>query len=194
MMRVQELHPAIVHFPIALVPLSVAADIMGTQGHEPRWAWMGRTLWKVAAGAAGLAAVSGLIAQEEAQVPDEAHPLLATHRTLNVAAGTVILSLAMGRGRRERATGAEIALGVLTMGILTYSAWLGGRMVYEHGVGVRPAGGIRTDHESDMAALGAGGSVRQMAADVAHGVRSAAEDMADGIIAPALRPSVARRA
>ena len=194
MMRVQELHPAIVHFPIALVPLSVAADIMGTQGQQPRWAWMGRTLWKVAAGAAGLAAVSGLIAQEEAQVPDEAHPLLATHRTLNVAAGTVILSLAMGRGRRERATGAEIALGVLTMGILSYSAWLGGRMVYEHGVGVRPAGGIRTDHESDMAALGAGGSVRQMAADVAHGVRSAAEDMADGIIAPALRPSVARRA
>lgn len=194
MMRLQELHPAVVHFPIALVPLSVAADAIGASGRQPRWAWMGRTLWRVAAGAAGLAAVTGLIAQEEVQVSEEAYPLLATHRTLNVAAGTAILSLAAGRGRREQATGAEIGLGLLTLGVLTYSAWLGGRMVYEHGVGVKPAGDVKTDHESDMTALGARASLRLAAGDVAHGVRHAASDLASGVVAPALKPSVARRA
>jgi len=192
MMRLQELHPAVVHFPIALVPLSVAADAIGSSGRQPRWAWMGRTLWRVAAGAAALAAVTGLVAQEEVQVSDDAFPLLATHRTLNLAAGAGILSLAVGRRSREHATAAEVGLGLLTLGAMAYSAWLGGRMVYEHGIGVKPAGGLKSDHESDMAALGARASMRLVAGDVAHGVRHAASDLASGVVAPALRPSVAR--
>ena len=193
MMGLQEFHPAVVHFPIALVPVSVVADTIGTMTDEPRWSWMGRVLLTTAAGGAAAAATTGLIAQEEVRTSDQAHAMLVTHRTLNAGAGVVIMALAFGRRHRERATWAEIALGVFTVGMLTYSAWLGGRMVYEHGVGVKPAGGLRSDHETDVTALGPRGAARQAAGDLAQGVRHLAEDTADGLVAPALRPSVARQ-
>ncbi len=194
MMGLQELHPAVVHFPIALVPVSVVADAIGTFRDEPRWSWMGRVLLTTAAAGAATAAATGLVAQEEVRVPDQAHPLLVTHRTLNASAGVIIMAMAFGRRHREQASVAEVALGALTVAVLSYSAWLGGRMVYEHGVGVKPAGGLRGDHETDVTELGPRRTARQVAGDIAHGVRHLAEDTAHGHIAPALRPSVARRA
>ena len=72
-----------------------------------------------------------------------------------------------------------------------YSAYLGGQMVYDSGVGVRAAGGLRDEiappltRPVDAAVMSA--------KHVARGAQHTVEDMAAGQIAPTLMPERMRR-
>lgn len=143
-MQLHELHPALVHLPITLLPASLAADAAATV--RPGLSEAGRLGIFLTAGSAGAAVLSGLIAQEEVDVPEEAHDLLITHRTLNLGLLGTTLTMAAYRARRERAGKGYLAVGLAAMGIMGFSAYLGARMVYDHGVGVRSANGLDEEH------------------------------------------------
>ena len=181
-MKLQELHPALVHVPIALLPASLAADAAGM--HDA-----GRAGIALTAGSAALAAASGLIAQEEVETDEVSHDLLATHRTLNIGVLGATVAMALHRAGRERPGGGYLALGLAAVGVTVYSAYLGGRMVYAHGVGVEPAGGLAADHAPPVEEAAPGGLLRRIAHDLRHGLRHTIEHLREGDVVPALTRS-----
>ena len=96
----QEMHPAVVHFPIAFLPLSLGADALGRLTGDYALLEMGRRTMPLAAAAAVNAAAFGLIAQQAVRAEGQAHDLLVTHRTLN--AGLVALTTALAAARVRR--------------------------------------------------------------------------------------------
>lgn len=188
-MRLQELHPSLVHFPVALLPVAVGADLVGRLTGSRTLLEVGRRLMPLAAAGAAVAAVTGLAAQEEVKAEGGALDMLITHRNLNLALVGVATAMAVWRSARERPTATYLALGVAGTGVMTYTASLGGGMVYEHGVGVAAARGVR---ERDVPELRLGtlaSAGRTLARDIASGARLTVQEIAEGKLVPALGQS-----
>ena len=92
-MRLQELHPAVVHFPIAFLPLSLGTDVLGRLTGNRSLLEIGRMTMPLAAAGAAVAGIFGLVAQEVVRTDDEGAEMLATHRTLD--RGVIALTAAM---------------------------------------------------------------------------------------------------
>ncbi|HUQ81668.1 MAG TPA: DUF2231 domain-containing protein [Gemmatimonadaceae bacterium] len=142
-MRLQEVHPSIVHFPLTLLPLSVGADLIGQMTGSRKLRAFAKMTMPLAAVSAAVAAAAGLVAQEEVNATGEAHDMLVTHRNMNLGLVATAAAMAVWRAKRDKPTPAYLALGLLGLASMTYTAYLGGHMVYEHGVGVMSAGGVR---------------------------------------------------
>ena len=84
--RLHQMHPALVHLPITLMPLAVGADLLGCIIGGKSLHSFGQKAIVLAAAGAGAAAVTGLIAGEEVNVEGDARDMLMTHRNLNFAA------------------------------------------------------------------------------------------------------------
>ena len=63
--HLQEMHPALVHLPIALLPLAVGADMAGSVTGNDSVLSFGQKAICIAAAGAVASAVTGLIAGEE---------------------------------------------------------------------------------------------------------------------------------
>ena len=136
----ESLHPLIVHFPIALLLTSVGLDLAGLilcRSGLHRIA-----LWNLALGTlgAGAAVLTGLQAEDMAKHSFEIWRIMQLHERLGIS--TLILGL-MGTGYRlarrdalsARARLFTLLLALAMTGTLSFGAYLGGRMVYEFGVG-----------------------------------------------------------
>jgi uncharacterized membrane protein len=128
--RLHEMHPALVHLPITLLPLAVGVDLLASLMDDD-------SLLRFARGAIGLAAlgalgaaVTGLIAGEEVNVHGESQDMLETHRNLNFVATVVATSMAVWRIRRARPNAVYLGVGAAGVGVLAYTAYLGGKLVY----------------------------------------------------------------
>jgi uncharacterized membrane protein len=138
------LHPPLSAFPFALIVMAAALEVLALR---PAWAWLGRSAGVcIVAGAVFvvLAFLTGYAASEHAdqtfQVPDEA---IAWHHTvgrlllfcvLPCAALKVISELAKYGVRGFRA--AYFALLAVCLGLVVYTGYLGGQLVFAHGAGV----------------------------------------------------------
>ena len=171
--RLNEVHPSIVHFPIALIPVAVAADLLGRVTGSRALAETGRTLMPVA--------------QEEAKAEGRAHDILVTHRNLNLSLTALTTALATWRWAEEEASPGYLAHALAGIGALSYSAYLGGKMVYEHGVGVRPADGLRAGDSPELTPGHAREVARRVVEDVERGIPHAIDDVRHGDVLPALR-------
>lgn len=184
-MRLQELHPALVHFPIALLPVALATDALGSLLRDDSLHEVGRCGMALVAGGGAIAAVSGLAAQHAVDADHPAYDVLITHRTLNVGALVVTSALALSRAPASRPGAGYFTAGLAALGLTVYSAYLGGRMVYEHGVGVKPAGHF---HEARAPELRSGWTAaRAMLHNVRHGFQNAVEDLRHGTLVPSVR-------
>lgn len=184
--RLQQMHPALVHFPITLLPVAVGADLLGClTGSKPLHSF-GQKAIVLAAGGAVAAAVTGLIAGEEVNVEGEARDMLMTHRNLNFVATIVASCMAAFRSQRQRPSALYLGVGAAGVGLLAYTAYLGGKLVYESGAGVEPAHGV---YRSEAPALGDGDPVaffKTAATDLVHGAQHMAEEVSAGKLAPTL--------
>jgi len=151
------LHPLIVHFPIALFVTGFLIDGLGWVMRRENLKKVGLVL--VFLGALGTvpAVVTGLAVEETIEeqlesVPGgeaalEAHEGLAIP-TAGVLLGAVVLRLGLGTGRWAWGRWLLIAyliVGVLGLGMLTATGLRGGELVYRYGAGVeatpfQPAG------------------------------------------------------
>ncbi|HEX6965017.1 MAG TPA: DUF2231 domain-containing protein [Gemmatimonadaceae bacterium] len=182
--RLQEVHPSLVHLPIALVPVAIGADIMGRATGNRSLLEMGRRSMELAAAGAAVSAMSGLVAQEEVNVHDETMDMLITHRNINLAATVMTGLLALWRSERYRPSRTYLGLGLASIAAFVYSAYLGGTLVYQYGVGVAPAGG---QWRANAPAIGAGrpaAVVKDVATDLAHGVKHLVQELAKGKLVP----------
>ena len=185
-MRLQEVHPSIVHFPIALLPVALGSDALGALVKSDALLGAGRRLMPVAAISAVFAAATGLVAQEAVKAEGRAHDLLVTHRNLNAGVVGLVATLAFVRSKASRPSFGYQAAGMLSLAGMTYTAYLGGRMVYGHGLGVEPAGGVRVGHAPPLRAARAGEVLGQAMDHLVHGARHALEHARQGELAPAL--------
>lgn len=138
----QNVHPLFVHFPIALLSVGLLFDILGRLFNKESLRSSG--WW---CGIFGMVAIlgavaSGLFAEGTVAHSDESHSIMETHKTLGlVAFGMFALLFTWRSIAKTRLPEKLLPLGVYFLmaafgvGMMFYGAHLGGRLVYEFGVG-----------------------------------------------------------
>ncbi len=184
--RLEQMHPALVHLPIAMFPLAVAADLLGCMTGIKSLHSFGRKAITVAAAGAVASAVTGLIASEEVNVEGDTRDMLMTHRNLNFVATLVASGMALRRSQRDRPSAVYLAVGAVGVGILAYTAYLGGRIVYESGAAVAPAHGVYRDDAPELQSGQVGKFFENAATDFVHGVQHMAEEVGQGKLVPTI--------
>ena len=191
--HLQEMHPALVHLPIALLPLAVGADMAGSVTGSDSVLSFGQKAICIAAAGAVASAVTGLIAGEEVNVKGASQDMLITHRNLNFIATVVATGMAIWRVNHRKPTAAYLGIGAAGVGIMAYTAYLGGKLVYNVGVGVEPAHGV---YRSDAPALKSGqvgAFVKTAGTDLAHGVQHMVEEVGKGRLIPTIINSLRKQ-
>lgn len=143
------IHPMLIPFPIALWVFSLVADIL--------YLWRGNDHWMLIAFYALLAGCLGAIAAAIFGIIDylaiedkEVAKIGAWHARLNVLA--LLLFAASWYLRTNNGSDMvndnftiPIALSVVGVIAVTISGWLGGELVFKHGVAVNPQNDTRAD-------------------------------------------------
>lgn len=136
-LRGHPLHPMLIHFPVAALIALVATDVAWLVSGDPFWARAGLWLAGVGAGGGWIASLLGaadllLVERIREKITAWCHAVIAV-MMLSLAS----LNWAMRyREGAEQLTAWELYLSVLTAGTISLAAYLGGRLVYEHAVGV----------------------------------------------------------
>jgi len=141
------LHPIIVHTPIALLICSALFELIGRALDADWWRRGAVALLVLGTIGAGAAVITGDAAGKAAERQGVADPPLEQHEdagklTLAMAAGAVVVRALATRAGSLRGAVAALALVLqLAAAILVgVAGFRGGRLVYEHGAGVRVHG------------------------------------------------------
>ncbi len=136
------IHPLFVHFPIVLLSLFLAAEVVALIRNSEIWRRLAAYLLYAGAVFAGLTVAAGL--QAAAGVPHgaETHQIMETHEHLAISVFGLAALLSAWRGFARftlHGAGAYIFLlaAALLNLLLLLTADLGGLMVYKFGVGVQ---------------------------------------------------------
>ena len=191
--HLQEMHPALVHLPIALLPLAVGADMAGSVTGNESVLSFGQNAICLAAVGAVASAVTGLIAGEEINVEGRSEDMLITHRNLNFIATVVATGMAIWRVNHRKPTAAYLGIGAAGVGILAYTAYLGGKLVYDVGVGVEPARGVYRSDAPVLKSDQIGAFIKTAGTDLVHGVQHMVEEVGKGRLIPTIMTSLRRQ-
>ncbi|HEY7371606.1 MAG TPA: DUF2231 domain-containing protein [Polyangia bacterium] len=136
-LHVHELHAATVHAPLVVLPAAALVDLAASLSGDRRTAALGRKLWWWGVGAGAVAGVAGMAASQEIKAEDaRSEDMMWLHGAANFAILLGATGIALWRSFR-RPSVASAAVGLGACGAALYTAYLGGEMVYAHGVGVR---------------------------------------------------------
>ncbi len=138
-------HPAIVHFPIALSLVAFLLDLVSRHRRARGLEAGGAVLMVLAALGSVAAVVTGNAAHDEAVVPAAAAALVARHETVGelamwllLAVAAVRVALALKGWFRGRVAWIYLAAALAVAGTVGYNGYLGGKMVFDHGLGTGP--------------------------------------------------------
>ena len=138
------IHPLLVHFPIALLCAAAAVDVVGCALRRNTLHQVATLLYVLGTGGAIAAYVTGRAASQTIWFPGMAQAVVREHwdwafRTVWFFAIVTLLRVVLLRpSRREpsRAIVATFALvGLVGIGLLIETGDRGGQLVYQHGVG-----------------------------------------------------------
>lgn len=146
------LHPALVHFPIALAVLGLLFELGGTLRGRPEWLdRAAAATWAAAALGAWAAWWAGRRAVDSLTVPPAVQGHVNTHSdwglyTLWTLVAVALLRLAVALWRPAPRDGRRwpalfLLLGLGATGVVIRTADLGGGLVFRHGLAVRIASG-----------------------------------------------------
>jgi uncharacterized membrane protein len=155
--RTHELHPAIVHAPLALVPAAGIVDLLAASTPSDRTLdAMGRTLWWVAAGSGLAAGLAGMAASQEIELDGErARDMMFLHGMGNLGLVLGAFGVAAWRSANHASVTSAVT-GLVAAAAVAYTAYLGGELVYTHGAGVKRLGGAAAESPALFSARGAG--------------------------------------
>jgi len=134
------IHPLMVHFPIALLFSGLFLELLG-------WFFKSNELqqtakWNLWLGMLGaLAAVSsGLWAEAIVEHSEEVHGIMELHKILGLTVLGISIVLAgwrliQGGTSFPKSFSLFVLTYIVMLGVMSVGAYLGGRMVYEYGVG-----------------------------------------------------------
>lgn len=140
-----ELHPPIVHFAIALVIISIISDFLGITLKKESLKNTG--FWTLMFGAVAvvLAFITGHQAEEVVEKSIEgtvAYKILENHEFIGTLTLISVLILAgfrfiLNKVSDIRLMGIYLIVGFIVMAIVGLQGRIGGKLVYEYGVGVK---------------------------------------------------------
>ncbi len=143
--HLQNVHPLVVHFPLALLPAAAALYVLAWVARRERWAWIPFWLLVLGAISAGVAVATGLRAEPGVMVARSVRAqLLEPHEelmltTLALAAGlTCWAAVARPLPRKGRVLFLLLLMGLVA--IMARGADYGGRMVYDYNAGGNACG------------------------------------------------------
>lgn len=151
----ENIHPLLVHFPIAFLTLFFLIDSSGTIAKKTQWRNLASYLLYMGTIAAIFTALAGFSAANSVTHGDNVHKIMEDHEHFGIA--IVILASALSIWRyiiKENLTGTKniyflIFAAILCL-LITLGADLGGLMVYHYGVAVQavpiPAEGYIHQH------------------------------------------------
>lgn len=134
------LHPAMVHFPMGLLPLSFVWDLISLWRGSITWELL--AFWTLTAGLVALlpALATGIL--DFLAIPDERKAAITTaywHMSIMILAATFFaVSLFLRMDSMTFHSTPLIALVLSALGSITLmgGGYLGGKLVYQHGVGL----------------------------------------------------------
>lgn len=136
-------HPRVVHFPVALALVGVLFAAVGLLRRRERWFSYGQISLLLAWLGTLIAVMTGLIDQSRAQQDAAVVAVINQHITAGLALA-VIIGLVLYWPLRDKRllTGSRgrwgyLALLALIVVLVMVEGWLGGRLVYDFGVGVK---------------------------------------------------------
>ena len=142
---IPNLHPLVLHFPIALLFVAAAFDVVGLVSGD-RGSWRKASNWLYAIGAVSAVATwyTGTLAADSVVLPTEANALLTEHADLGLWTAWFFGGYGVVRtGLNATKLGAGLAprLGLLVVGLgglvlISITATHGAELVYRYGVGV----------------------------------------------------------
>jgi uncharacterized membrane protein len=127
------IHPMLVAIPIGLWIFSLACDLIRVMGAtSPNW--QVAAYYTLVGGILGalVAAVPGFI--DMLSLPRGLKRIALIHMAINLT--VVAMYIVNGYLRKHGALDIAVWLSVISVGLLAVSGWLGGKMVYVHGVAV----------------------------------------------------------
>lgn len=168
------LHPLLVHFPVAFIPGTVLFDIISLATGNNTWVKAATIALLVGVIGAVLAAVAG--AAEWVDIPTTAprtRSTANTHAILNlIAAALAVVSLILHfvEWGESKVSVLAFLFVLVSFLLVAFSGYLGGKLVYDHhlGVGRNESIGHPYLHESDQ------GLAERRGRNVAGGTRHAA--------------------
>lgn len=134
------LHPALVHFPIGLFILSLVLDLVSY------WQASSNSLFRASRYALGmglgmgiLAALAGLVDRSDIRLDHPARKTSTIHMALNLTAlGFFGINFLLRLGQSDAAVVplSYLLLSLVGVGIILFSGYIGGTMVYDDGIAV----------------------------------------------------------
>jgi uncharacterized membrane protein len=162
--QLPNLHPAIVHFPIAFTVLAVLFELAGAARGRAEWLDRAATATWVAAGLGAWAAYwAGEQAADSLTVPPSLQRHLNTHSdwghySLYVVGAVAILRLTVALWKPAARDGRLwpvlfLVAGLVAAGVVVRTADLGGGLVYRHGLAVKGEAAGEKTHFAEPGAI-----------------------------------------
>jgi len=150
MINIAHIHPMLVHFPLALLPVALATQMLAL--YKGQWLFerhclstMGIVLIVIAAIMAIVAVIFGDVALDQAIASGVSLSKLENHEELGKLSGVLLFVLAVAEVWIYRQTNSNKDVnwifwfaGFVVLLLLLGTAWFGGQLVYEQGVNVAP--------------------------------------------------------
>jgi uncharacterized membrane protein len=129
------IHPMLIPIPIGLWIFSLVCDLIQAGGSSNP-AWPTVALYTMGGGIVGalLAAVPGLI--DLLSLPPGPRRTAIAHMAINLTVVVLYIINFWMRLNSPDKGGTAVWLSVIAIGLLVVSGWLGGKMVYVHGIAV----------------------------------------------------------
>jgi len=133
-----DLHPAVVHFPVALAAVGAVAELFYLLLRRPWVKWFGPILLTLALAGSGVAYFSGKAVGDKAEHQGVPEAAIDKHEesclwALGALGLATLLSWAVRPTGKGLWLSTLIALGAA--GLTLYTGYLGGELVYVHGAG-----------------------------------------------------------
>lgn len=132
------LHPALVHFPLALWFAAIFSDLVGWWLADPFWWRMGYWCLTFGTAAALPAIVTGFLDYVALPPKDTSFNVATAHMMVMLSAATAFGASWMLRTQAGVAVAPSAlawALALIGAGLLAVGGWLGGTLVYRYGLG-----------------------------------------------------------
>jgi len=141
---IPNLHPAAVHLPIALTLIALVfnlgARLVKNRSSASQWSVVGHWSIRIAGITAVIAVALGLQAYNSVNHDEAGHVAMLLHRNWAVPTAIGLVLLATWDSWKYKAESLLPIPALLLLIVLSFSitatAWLGGELVYRHGIGV----------------------------------------------------------
>ncbi|MDO9212629.1 MAG: DUF2231 domain-containing protein [Methylococcales bacterium] len=139
--NMNNIHPLLVHFPIAFLFVFFLFDVVACLAKKPQWREVASYLLYFGAVGAVFTVIAGLSAAYSVQHNDVVHAIMERHESLGISVLTLAVILSLWRLKKgaSMSGGANtffLILSGLMCVLLALAADLGGLMVYKYGTAV----------------------------------------------------------